>query len=211
MERAVLPELLDELAADDLRAVRSRRDLVFLNALMGNERWILRRLKKLLPAQGGRVIELGAGQGMLMRKIARAHPQARLEAIDLMPEPQGLGSVEWRQGDLFQMGLDFDGAVVVANLFLHHFEQAELRVLGELLQGAKVLIACEPERRSLHLWQGRVLSPLLGEVTRHDLAVSVGAGFRGDELMDFLGMDAGWQWQLERTWRGAHRVVGVRQ
>ncbi|MEO1844804.1 MAG: hypothetical protein ABGZ37_11065, partial [Akkermansiaceae bacterium] len=63
--RVVQPELLDELPFDDPDALRSRRDLRFINGVMGNFRWMRRRLA---GRAEGRVIELGAGDGAFLRE-----------------------------------------------------------------------------------------------------------------------------------------------
>ena len=63
--RRVQPEILDDLPAEDPRAVRSRRDLRLINRLMGNHRWVLRHVAE----HSGRVVELGAGDGCLARRI----------------------------------------------------------------------------------------------------------------------------------------------
>ena len=66
--RAVIPEILDSLPPDDRQAQRSRRELRFINTVMGNSRWILSGLSE--AAHGAEVHELGAGDGCLLRKIA---------------------------------------------------------------------------------------------------------------------------------------------
>ena len=48
--RILEPEWLDTLPEDDARAQRSRRDLVRVNALMGNVGIVARLLRDALPA-----------------------------------------------------------------------------------------------------------------------------------------------------------------
>ena len=52
MKRVVKPEILDELDGSDPRAIRSRRDLRFINLLMGNERWIQRSVNSTQRKRG---------------------------------------------------------------------------------------------------------------------------------------------------------------
>src|SRR5918992_5969575 len=66
--RAVQPELLDNLPTNDPRAVRARRDLQTINAVMGHPRIIVRSMKSLRAAPR-RVIELGGGDGTLLLRI----------------------------------------------------------------------------------------------------------------------------------------------
>ena len=48
-----------------------------------------------------RLIELGAGDGRLCRKVVAWFPTARVTALDLAPRPRDLPEgIAWRQGDL---------------------------------------------------------------------------------------------------------------
>jgi len=214
-QRVVEPEILDSLPADHPDAVASRGDLQVINALMGNFRWLRRQLAcQLRP--GDRLLELGAGDGTLARflGVERAAFPGIYRGLDLAPRPadwpEGLG---WVQADVFgESGVREVAAadVVMANLFLHHFSDEALAGLGRAVGRARVLIFSEPARGDLPIWQGRLLAALvpLNHVTRHDLAVSVRAGFCGDELAAALQLDRGrWRWQAHRTVMGAHRFV----
>lgn len=173
VNREVLPEILDELDADDPRAARSRRDLERINRVMGNHRWVIGQMEILVSKGNEKVVELGAGDGKLGGDIVRRFPRLSGQAIDLQSAPPFFPThdrIEWLQGNLWELEVDFSGVIVVANLFLHHLQDEELRILGERLRCAAALIACEPERRSLHLWQGRLAAPLVNDVTRHDMA-----------------------------------------
>ena len=78
--RVICGEILDRLPADDPSALRSRLDLLAINALMGNIRWVRRALRRAMKdsretsAPGGdaiRFVEIGAGDGRSCRKVAR--------------------------------------------------------------------------------------------------------------------------------------------
>ena len=207
MKRVVVPEILDELDGSDPRAVRSRRDLRMINALMGNERWIVRELKK--QGQKGAVVELGAGRGELINQLADEGWSG--SGYDLQPKPDSLHSgASWSQGDFFQtLGKD-ESSVVVGSLILHHFAEEELLALGRLLSERQLLVFAEPFRSSLALMEGGALFPLVNEVTRHDMMVSIRAGFRKGELARKLALGEGWHWRESVTLRGGLRSVAVR-
>ncbi|HUQ53073.1 MAG TPA: hypothetical protein VM692_12685, partial [Gammaproteobacteria bacterium] len=61
--RRVLPELLDELAPNDPRARRSRRDLRLVNRIMGHPLLLARALDAVVTRAPLRLVELGAGDG----------------------------------------------------------------------------------------------------------------------------------------------------
>ena len=91
MKRVVEPELLDDLPGNDPRALRSRRDLRMINGIMGNDRWILKQI-----LEGETMVELGAGAGVLTRKLLS---KGRVTGLDFLEKPKDL-EVEWSQGNL---------------------------------------------------------------------------------------------------------------
>jgi len=202
MERVVQAEILDSLAGDDRRALRSRRDLRLINFLMGNERWILGQLKG-----GERVVELGAGAGDLTRKLAEGH---EVTGLDLQGAPKGLEG-SWVEGDLFETLGRVGGEVVVANLILHHFQDEDLARLGELLGSRRRLLIVEPWRSRVALAEGLGLFPFVNGVTRHDMMVSIRAGFRRGELARLLGLGEDWVWREEVSLLGGIRVLAWRR
>src|SRR5437016_5292505 len=73
MTRSVQPELLDHLPPDDPQAAHSRRDLERINWWMGNVRILAQYFRPELPGQPlKRVIELGAGDGTCLLRLARS-------------------------------------------------------------------------------------------------------------------------------------------
>ena len=204
MERVVRPEILDELPSDDPRAIRSRRDLRWINTVLGNERWVE---KQFLLAGGARVVELGAGEGKLSERLSK---HASVIAVDLAPRPVNLSeSINWLQGDLFKLANDLDGDVLVASLFLHHFETGDLVKLAERLLTFETLIFCEPWRVSWGHKFGSLWRPLMNDVTWHDMHVSIDAGFIPGELPRIFG--GSWEWTETTDWRGSIRTVGRRR
>jgi hypothetical protein len=169
--RLLEPEWLDELPADDPRAVRSRADLRRVNAIMGNARVIARHL-----GEARRVADLGGGDGSLMRAVERK--LGRKLDITIVDRIAGIEVFEF----LAAPGEPLDA--VVANLFLHHLAEHDLRQLFCLAAlRAPLFVACEPRRSRFALGASRLLG-LIGcnDVTRHDAVISVRAGFSGAEL-----------------------------
>lgn len=78
-DRVVQPELLDHLDPTDRHAIRSRADLRRLHRIMGTRGILLQALRRVPhpPHPPRRILELGAGDGTLMLRLARklaAHP-----------------------------------------------------------------------------------------------------------------------------------------
>lgn len=227
MPRQVEPEWLDELRADDPRAVRNRRDLRLLNRIMGHAEIIRRMPFTQLRSQAPRVAELGAGDGTVMLRIVSAmadwsraeivlvdrQPVVSTETLSRYAERGCRVSVE--AADVFdwlaQQTSVYDA--IVANLFLHHFVSSQLAKLFTLAAACtKLFVACEPRRARLALAGSHMLG-LIGcnDVTRHDAVLSVRAGFNGQELSQLWLPSEGWTLQEGRAGLFSHRFVAMRR
>ena len=189
--------------------MRSRRDLRRINFLMGNERWVCRTIARHAGCANRGIVEIGAGDGVLCGKLARQFPEAAVTGYDLAARPLDLEPrVGWKQGDIFAAAVPESGGVLVANLFLHHFEGESLLVLGQWFRNFEILVFSEPDRARLPHILGWLLHPWINRVTRHDMHVSITAGFLAGEICQLLRLDsAGWQMRESCTWRGARRVI----
>ena len=214
--RVVVPEILDELPHDHPDAIASRRDLRRVNFFMGNPRWVLRQARRHGEIRRRGITEIGAGDGRLAVRLATAFPESPVTAIDLapapaMPLPDNLG---WRQCDLFDDAPTPDprGGLLFACLILHHFKDDALAELARrFIPRFDALVLVEPDRRRLAHHLGRLAWPFINRVTRHDMHVSIDAGFTKGELPTLLGLQAP-EWRLHEscTLTGARRLVAIR-
>lgn len=210
MPRRVEREALDSLGADDPAAQRSRRDLRRLHRAMGT----LAIMTGAIGAESNppplRILELGAGDGSLALRFARRHarrwPGASwtfLDRQDTVAEStlHGLRVTGWTPvvavADVFDwLGRNRQRTwdLIVANLFVHHFQADDLgRLLHAVAEATPLFFCCEP-RRSTSALIGSHLVGLIGAgaVTREDAVLSVHAGFRGRELSAQWPSNAGW-------------------
>lgn len=208
LPRRVSAETLDGLAEADPAAMRSRRDLQRIHRVMGTRTILLRALRKLAASHPQtrplRLLELGAGDGSLMLGVARAlgrqAPPVELTLLDrqdLINNATLAGYLDagWRASVQVCDVLDWSSSpadsptgdawdLIVCNLFLHHFEGAQLHALLAAIESRSArLFACEPRRSWLALAASHLVG-LIGAnaVTREDAVLSVHAGFRGQEL-----------------------------
>ena len=213
--RSVQPEVLETLAYNDPAALRSRQDLLLVNGIMGNHRWISRMVRQHCQPDW-QITELGAGDGALSHKLAEQKLcQTRdLHAFDLAPRPASWpADAAWTQGDLFAQNLP-PSQVLIANLFLHHFQAEQLHLLGSrIAPETQFILAAEPARYRIHTFMGSLFCSLtqLNWVTRYDMQVSIRAGFRGQELPHFLGLDSSWEISVWETVFGGYRMMARRK
>ena len=206
--REVVAETLDHLAENDPAAIRSRQDLRRVHRVMGTQRIILNALRNLLPKTPLRILELGAGDGSLLlgvaRKLAPLVSNVELTLLDKQKlvdsktiesyakvgwvvKVQTTDVLNWVENSSYPLSagqetMHYD--LIIANLFLHHFENVQLvKLINAIEARTNLFFACEP-RRSWFTLAGSHLIGLIGanKVTRVDAVLSVHAGFRGHEL-----------------------------
>jgi hypothetical protein len=103
--------------------------------------------------------------------------------------------------------------VVLANLVLHHFTNAQLTGLfSEMAEKANAIIAVEPRRSRWPLFCTRLLG-LIGcnAITRHDAPVSVRAGFIDRELSALWPHNNEWELTERRVGLFSHLFVAQRK
>lgn len=189
------------LAGDDPGAARLRLDLRRLHRALGTATILRRAIDRLgLGATPRRVLDLGAGDGTLLLRVARAMPPAwrgvevtLLDREDLVTAAtrKAFARLGWtlrtETADIFDWartaapgGYD----LCVSVLFLHRLEQAaRTRLLPTLARRTMAFVACEP-RRSALARVGSHLVPLVGAsaAMRDDAVRGVADGFAGREL-----------------------------
>jgi hypothetical protein len=210
MPRRVKAEALDSLGAGDPAAQRSRRDLRRLHVAMGTLSIMTRAIGAEPNRAPLRILELGAGDGSLAQHFA--HRQARqwtrvswtlLDRQDTVAEStlHGLRAAGWQPvvvvADVFDWlsrNQQCSWDIVVANLFVHHFEGAELgHLLGAISDVTPLFFCCEPRRNTAALIGSHLVGLIgAGAVTRQDAVLSVHAGFRGHELSAHWPSQEGW-------------------
>jgi len=187
-----------------------------INFLMGNYRWVARELAG--AQETTHWVELGAGSGSLVSALSKEMiEQIKVTGIDFAPRPVDWPDHwDWKQGDMFEI-LNTSSEIpgesgVIANLFLHHFTDEQLNELGKTLTDTfSLILACEPVRRKLHQWQGCLLYPLVNQVTRHDMQVSIEAGFLNSQLGElFLNERDDWTTRIDQTFLGSYRFSASR-
>ena len=212
LPRVVRAETLDGLAEDDPRAMRSRRDLRRVHRIMGTCSILSRNLRAWsLPGAGPaplRVLELGAGDGSLMLRVAGAlaarWPRVELSLLDRQAlvgsdTLRGYARLGWTATPLRMDVLDWVAAgpaaayggdatrrwdLIVANLFLHHFQGRQLRELMlAVAERCDHFLACEPRRSRFALAASHLIGAIgANAVTREDAVSSVHAGFRDRDI-----------------------------
>jgi hypothetical protein len=212
LPRLVLPELLDQLPANDPGAIRIRRDLNFINAFLPNARFMARSLANhfanKLPSV---LLDIGGGDGTFMLRVAqRLAPRWQNVTVTLLDQQnlvdsntrESFAALNWKIEAVTADVFDFleqtkasSVSGITTNLFLHHFQQEQLaRLLGHVARSTSLFVACEPRRAKLSLRLSQ-LAWVIGcdDLSCYDAAVSALAGFRGGEISALWPSQDEWQ------------------
>jgi hypothetical protein len=206
MGRVLTSEILDVLSPDDPRAMRSRRDLMLINAVMCQST-IMAEALSVLPAPK-LIADLGGGDGRFMLRVAKRLAKRWPGVTVMIADRRAIVSAEtracfarlgWRcenlTGDARETLPLIKPDIVTANLFLHHLDDAALaELLALVARQARGFVACEPRRSAFALLGARMVFALgANDVTRHDAVASVRAGFKGRELSHLWPQAANWR------------------
>lgn len=205
------PDLLDQLPAQDPRAIRSRRDIRRINTAMLQRIVMSRALKRHLVDMSPRtLLDLGAGDGTFLLSVARRLSSrwngvhaVLLDRVDIISDAtrEAYSSLGWSidvvSDDVFsylqrrQTRL-YD--VVTANLFIHHFPEQDLkRLLSLVAQSSYAFVACEPQRSLRGAIGSRMLWAIgCCRLSIHDLIIGVRAGFVNDEITSAWPVGGSW-------------------
>jgi Methyltransferase domain len=219
VKRLIQPEFLDTMPPDDPRALRSRRDLRRVNSWMGNVEIMVKALKENFPVAPKQVAEFGAGDGNFLLQVARKLNWQNVSATLLDRQKNvsaetlaAFSKLGWRAQAVVADVFDWpqtEMEIVVANLFIHHFEDAKLKELFcAIAAQAKLFIAVEPYRFHFPFPCAQMLR-LIGcsKITRHDAEASIAAGFVGEEISALWPDTQNWQLTERRAGLFSHLFV----
>jgi methyltransferase family protein len=182
-----------------------------------------------LAEQPKSVLELGAGDGSLLLRLAAAvKPRWTGVKLTLLDRQHIVNSetVESYRKHGWEVTTVCEDALIwarqsahqpydltVATLFLHHFKDVELReLLGGVVSQSRAFIAIEP-RRDVLAKAGSRLIGLLGTnaVTRGDAVKSVDAGFTDNEITEaWPPTDETWRTREFRVLPFSHGFIAAR-
>jgi SAM-dependent methyltransferase len=188
--RATDSELLDEGVPDD-EALRSLADIRFVNRWLGNRGRLAGVVRPYLQASDRpRLLDVGCGSADIPAHLLRTAPPATvavgvdIKLLHLRAAPREVRAVRADVRALPFPPRTFD--VVLASLFLHHFDAPEVaEVLRDLFALARrALVINDLRRARVPYVFGKAAFPLLfrSPVSVDDGLLSIRRAFTADEL-----------------------------
>jgi SAM-dependent methyltransferase len=184
--RVLKPELLDS-APSKLRN-RNLQDIARINRWCGGHRILLRVLRDLVsPREKFSVLDVGAASGDMGQRIREVFPNAKVILMDYRLAHLRNAVLPRVAADAFRLPFlpgTFD--FVMCSSVLHHFPDGEvvnlIRKTRSLARRALIILDLERHPIPYHFlpMTRRVFG--WSTLTLHDGPISVGAGFRAEEL-----------------------------
>ena len=162
--------------------------------------WLSRATRDLPHGAGFSLLDVGFGDGDMLRAIARWAKRrglvADLRGVDLNPrsEPVARGKsspgdgIDYRTGDVFAIDRPVD--FVISSLVTHHMADAEVVRFLRWMEAtaARGWFVNDLHRQPVAYWGFRLLSTVAGwhPFVRHDGPISVARSFRRDDWRALL-------------------------
>ncbi len=179
--RSLQPEIMDQPGAAPSVARKFHRDLALIHRLMGNWDAVIERLAA--GPKPNSVIDIGCGDGALLREIRNKLHVQQVTGIDLKPSGCAVPEIPIVVADATADPLPCADAAVSV-MMLHHLSDEQIvALIANAGRTVKRLICLDPVRHVLPLVLYTVfVCPLLSRVGALDGRQSIRRSFRPAEL-----------------------------
>ncbi|GAA4323548.1 class I SAM-dependent methyltransferase [Pontixanthobacter gangjinensis] len=220
-------EIMDdfELQGEELR--KTLKDLDRINSWLGGDRVTIDGIKKLVRSKKEiekiRVIDIGCGDGAVLRKVADwANTQAfKLDLLGIDANPFALEiardlsrdypSIDFQHLDIFDKeAKELDCDILLCTLTMHHFKDGEITMLMKKFEKHSrlgvVINDLHRSRLAYVLFQAFCAVFVNNEIARKDGLISILRGFKKEDFQKYrTGMNGSkhsikWKWAFRYQW-----------
>ncbi len=224
-ERSDQFEIMDDMTMSGPELRRTLDLLASINLWLGGNTLTLDGIKSMLKTQAAgktiRIVDLGCGNGDMLRKLHRFGKDKgysfELVGVDANPNSvayarelsSGLENLTFETLNIFSdefVEMDYD--IAIATLFMHHFSDEEITKLVSGLQRKSTIgvLINDLHRSELAYALFWVISLFFrNEVARNDGLVSIRKAFRREDLEKYAKQLQGnsrirWRWAFRYQW-----------
>ena len=224
-ERTSEPELMDDanLRPEILRNVL--HDVSLANRLLGGNRITEKAVFQILKENPGhlhRILDVGCGEGAMLRKLAQLCRKKGFNAeflgLDLSESAISLArehskaypEITYVTGDLLEVRPEqIRCDIALCTLTLHHIPTAKvplfLEQMSRITRSAVLVNDLQRSGLAYYLFKAFSVIFIKTKVARHDGLVSIKKGFRRKELVQFSNQIPGYEYII--SWKWAFRYL----
>lgn len=223
-KRSDAPEWMDDLSQPTGEVKRALADIKKVNRWLGGDRVSIRGLKPFLDPKlkpPVHILDMGCGNGDFLRHLnqycIRQKTPATLTGWDRNPNSLEWGreldeteKIRFECRDILSFPpLPKGEVIIVCNLFLHHFTDAQILEIFKNWRdlGCRAIVVNDLHRNPLAYYLFHVFGFIfrLSGMARHDGLVSILRGFTRKDLKKFnrdLGAEGSirWMWAFRYLW-----------
>jgi SAM-dependent methyltransferase len=203
-------ELMDDISINDERIDIALKELQIINKYLGGKSVTRKGLKKLHAriASKNKIKILDVGGGASDTLLSLNNTSYKIFSVDLNKRvtkylKKNSNGVEIVCGDAFNLPFKFRFDVSHLSLFLHHFNEEEIKnILSGLSEISKYGVIINDLHRSILAYLGiKILTMLFSksELVKNDGPLSVKRGFVKNELIKILD-DLNFEYELSYNW-----------
>jgi ubiquinone/menaquinone biosynthesis C-methylase UbiE len=222
---------MDDLSLDEGQIKAILKDITVANKWLGGNQITIKALDRLMaryPRKIYTLIDMGCGDGSMLREVAAHFKKKRVEvrligldlnskSIRIAREISGtFPNISYFQKDVFSlMPEEFECDILLCTLTLHHFSQEEIRTFIQkfaVLTTIGVIINdLDRNRIAYTLFKVFSLIFVKTKVARHDGLVSIKSGFTKNDFNEFaksvpeMASKVTWRWAFRYEWTLLHQ------
>jgi len=219
-------ELMDDPALEIGTIREILKDVNKANALLGGHRITLRAIRELskeYPQEEYTIVDMGCGDGSMLRKVARYCKQQRINikciGVDLnensirIAREQSINfpNIEYLKQDILALDTNnFHCDILLCTLTMHHFSDEQIFMfLNKFVSLAKIgVVINDLQRSKLAYFLFKLFSTFLmkTKIAKHDGLISIKSGFTKKDLAIFSSSLTNmvhrirWRWAFRYEW-----------
>ena len=229
-ERSTEKELMDDLSLDEIQIRSILKDITLANKWLGGNNITIKALDRLFkeyPQQEYTIIDMGCGDGSMLREVAdhcmKKGIKTQLIGLDLNDKSiniaqkasRNYSNIKYTIQDVLSLKPEeFRCDILLCTLTLHHFSQEQIHTFIKkfaLLTSIGIVIN-DLDRNKISCALFKVFSGVFMKtyIAKHDGLVSIKSGFTKNELHLFskavptMDYKVRWRWAFRYEWILTH-------
>ncbi|QBA64130.1 methyltransferase domain-containing protein [Muriicola soli] len=219
-DRSEEDELMDDMSLDENQLEAILADINKANTLLGGNRITLKAIHRLIrkfPQKSYRIVDMGCGDGSMLREVAAFCSKLGIEAefigIDLNEKSiqiakkrgSSYSEVSYLKRDILALNEEeLKCDILLCTLTLHHFQDKEIvkfiNKFAELAHIGVIINDLERNKIAYHLFKVFSAVFMKTDIARNDGLISIKSGFNKKELLSFSGLLPEMRHLIRRRW-----------